>query len=196
MDSTRFALTSVPQSVPVLLNREKRRVVLKAVSAITALAVAFSPLPVFAANPSAPATLPKAPKLDEQAAAALAQATNPRVMMLRLYVADLNRAQAFYQKVFGANLMQRNSDRVWMMMFPGQALPGLVLIKERPEEEQMNGSFIIQVQNISTTLERALANGGSPQGRDYAQRLGAGAGQSTHFFDPDGNLIEALQIRN
>lgn len=161
---------------------------------IAALAVALLPMPVVA-TPSAPATLPNAPKLDERAATALVQTTNPRIMMLRLYVADLNRAQAFYHEVFGANIFQRNSDRVWMMMFPGQTLPGLVLIKERPEETHMNGSFIIQVEDMRSTFEKALANGGSPEGRDYAQQLGAAAGQSTHFFDPDGNLIEVLQIR-
>ena len=166
---------------------------MKVISTIAAIALAVSPLASLAAESLAPATLPGAPELDEKTASELTVMAGPRIMMLRLYVADLDRAEKFYHAVFGANVLQRNTDTVRMMMFPGQSLPGLVLIKS-PEEAQMNGSFIIQVADMDATVEKALANGGEAQGQDYAQQMGAAAGKSSHFYDPDGNLIEALQI--
>lgn len=132
-----------------------------------------------------------------QQAAAPAPATGSRVMMLRVYVADINRAVDFYHEVFGATVLQQMGGTVRITTLPG-GLPGIILIQS-PEEATMNGSWVMQVQDLQGTLARASAHGGrllnthfeAGQGGFAAQ---AAPAQSTHIVDPDGNVIELLQM--
>jgi predicted enzyme related to lactoylglutathione lyase len=117
----------------------------------------------------------------------------PRVIMLRLHVSDLARAEKFYQEVLGATVVQKMGDNVGIMNFPGGVLPGLILIQSR-EEEHMSGSFVIQVPDLEATLASAAANGGKVMTTRFSQDIQKMPAQSRHVFDPDGNDIEVLQI--
>ncbi len=141
--------------------------------------------PALAAPPNPPAPSATAP--------AVAPTANPRIMMLRLYVADIARGERFYREVFGAAAVQKMGERVRIMMLPGNALPGIILIQS-PDEARMNGSFVIQVADVQETLARAAANGGVPMNTRFGQEVEGMPARSSHFTDPDGNIVEVLQI--
>lgn len=122
-----------------------------------------------------------------------APVASPRVVMLRLYVNDIARAETFYHQVFGANVVQKMGDKVRIMMFPGGAMPGVILIQS-PEVATMHGSFVIQVPDMKALLAKAAANGGTLKNTHFEQQMAGMPAQSSHFSDPDGNLIEVLQI--
>lgn len=144
--------------------------------------------PALAAPPNPPASPgPSA------TAPAVAPTANPRIMMLRLYVADIARGESFYREVFGAAAVQKMGERVRIMMLPGNALPGIILIQS-PDEARMNGSFVIQVADVQETLARAAANGGVPMNTRFGQEVEGMPARSSHFTDPDGNIVEVLQI--
>ena len=117
----------------------------------------------------------------------------PKIMMLRIYVADLARAQKFYHAVLGANLVQKMGDKVGILIFPGGSMPGIILIQS-PEEATMNGSFVIQVPDLEATLAKAAANGGEVKTRRFTQDVERMPAESRHVIDPDGNDIEIMQI--
>lgn len=125
--------------------------------------------------------------------ASIAPVATPRVIMLRLYVSDLERGKKFYHDVFGATEVQKMGPNVSIMNFPGGALPGIIMIKS-PDEARMNGSFVIQVPDMEAALARAAANGGKPETRRFSQNVENMPAQSRHLIDPDGNDIEVLQI--
>jgi hypothetical protein len=70
--------------------------------------------------------------------------------------------------------------------------PGLVLLKKGPHDKKQ-GSFIIQVLNLSAAEAQAIANGAKEQ-RKFAGNPGGQAAQSIDFLDPWGNQVEILQI--
>lgn len=117
----------------------------------------------------------------------------PRVLMLRLYVSDLERGEKFYHEVFGTTVVQKMGDNVRIMNFPGGVLPGIIMIKSE-DEVRMNGSFVIQVPDVQATLDRAAANGGVLHNTKFSEELKGMPARSSHFTDPDGNIIEVLQI--
>ncbi len=123
---------------------------------------------------------------------ALADAAPPdgSILMVKLPVGDDEAAQEFYGTVFGVTLAMEMGERVRIVMFPGGG-PGLVLIPEDPENER-NGSFIVQVSNMQSTLARAVANGATLE-QSFEGEQGGGA-QSTNIIDPWGNQIEVLQL--
>ena len=123
---------------------------------------------------------------------ALADAAPPdgSILMVKLPVGDDEAAQEFYSTVFGVTLAMEMGDRVRIVSFPGGG-PGLVLIPEDPANER-NGSFIVQVTNMESTLARAVANGATLE-QSFQGEQGGGA-QSTNIIDPWGNQIEVLQL--
>jgi predicted enzyme related to lactoylglutathione lyase len=108
----------------------------------------------------AAATARAAPPVPSAAPSSVGPVANPRVIMLRLYVADIARGEKFYHEVLGTNVVQKMGDKVRIMMFPGGAIPGIILIQS-PDQARMNGSFVIQVPDVQATLARAAANGGT-----------------------------------
>ena len=124
---------------------------------------------------------------------AAAPVASLRVIMLRLYVGDIARGEKFYHEVLGANVLQKMGDNVRIMMFPGGAMPGIILIQS-PDEARKNGSFVIQVPDVQATLQRAAANGGVLMNTRFAQQIEGMPARSSHFTDPDGNIVEVLQI--
>ena len=129
----------------------------------------------------------------QPAAQPVGPVASARVIMLRLFVADLARAEKFYHEVFGTTVLQKMGDNVRIMNFPGGTLPGIILIKS-PDEVRMNGSFVMQVADVQDTLARAAANGGTLMNTRFSQQVEGMPAQSSHFTDPDGNIIEVLQI--
>lgn len=117
-------------------------------------------------------------------------------MMLRVYVSDAARAAEFYGEVFGAvgsNAMGGNGGgNVRIMTLPG-GLPGLILIQSE-QEETMNGSWVMQVPDLQGTLERAAAHGATLMNTNFDAEAGGMPSRSSHFVDPDGNIIEVLQM--
>lgn len=136
------------------------------------------------------ATLASGTAFAQQAPVPVASA---RVIMLRLYVADLDRGEKFYHEVFGTNVVQKMGDNVRIMVFPGAVMPGIIMIKS-PEEATMNGSFVMQVPDLKATLDRAAANGGKLMNTHFADKVEGMPAQSSHLVDPDGNVIEVLQM--
>lgn len=122
-----------------------------------------------------------------------AAASNPHIIMLRWFVADLARATKFYQSVFGMIPVQKMGDKVNIMVFPGGSMPGLILIQS-PEEKEMNGSFVIQVADVKATLAKAEAAGGKLMNTHFAQKIAGMPASSSHFVDPDGNVVEVMQM--
>ena len=114
-------------------------------------------------------------------------------MMLRLYVSDLARGERFYHEVFGTAVVKKVMTNVHILIFPRGALPGIIMI-ESPQVATMHGSFVIQVPDVKATLDLALANGGTLKNTHFEQAIAGMEAQSSHLFDPDGNLIEVLQI--
>jgi len=113
--------------------------------------------------------------------------------MLRIYVSDVARSEKFYHEVLGANVMQKMGEAVRIMMFSGGAMPGIILIQS-PEVATMHGSFVVQVPDLQGTLSRAAANGGTLKNTSFSQQMAGVPARSSHFADPDGNLIEVLQV--
>ena len=117
----------------------------------------------------------------------------PRILMLRLYVSDLERGEKFYREVFGTTVVQKMGENVRIMNFPGGVLPGIIMIKS-PDEARMNGSFLVQVPDVQATLDRAAANGGVLHNTRFSEEVQGMPARSSHFTDPDGNIIEVLQV--
>jgi len=151
---------------------------LAAAAMLTAVGAEAEPAPAASA---APAATPVGP------------VTSARVIMLRLYVADLARGEKFYHEVFGTSVMEKLGDNVMILNFPGGALPGIIMIKSA-DEARMNGSFVMQVPDVQATLARAAANGGILMNTRFAQQVEGMPARSSHFTDPDGNIVEVLQI--
>lgn len=122
-----------------------------------------------------------------------APVSSPQIVMLRFFVSDIERAEKFYRAVFGMMTVQKMGETVRIMIFPGGATPGIILIQSL-EEATMNGSFIIQVPDLQATLATAAVNGGTLQNTNFEQNMAGMAAKSSHFADPDGNVIEVLQI--
>lgn len=127
------------------------------------------------------------------APAPVAPVATARIMMLRWFTGDIARAEAFYRIVFGMTTVQRMGDNVRIMVFPGGVTPGLILIQSN-DPNRLRGSFIVQVADVQATLATAAANGGKLLNTKFGQDILGQRASSSHFEDPDGNVIEVLQI--
>lgn len=149
-----------------------------------------------------------------------APVTGAKVLMLRTMVSDLDRGVKFYQAVFGMTAVAMPGfggprpgaapapapgaapgaaparpagpggagGGIRILNFPGGS-PGMIMIKGSGGPDMMRGSYVIQVPDIAAALAAAEANGGKVQ----TTRFTAGAAQSRHVFDPDGNDLEIMQ---
>jgi predicted enzyme related to lactoylglutathione lyase len=114
------------------------------------------------------------------------------IMMIRMPVSDLERADKFYHAVFGTTVVQKMGEKIRMIMFPG-GMPGIILIQSAGPIA-IHNSFVVQVPDLKEALERAAANGGTLQNTHFAQQEAGMPAQSSHFTDPEGNTIEVLQM--
>jgi predicted enzyme related to lactoylglutathione lyase len=165
-----------------------------------------------------PAGTPNRPNVvDMSGAPAAAAVTGAKVLMLRTFVSDLDRSSKFYNEVFGMTTVSLppfagrqgaapgaaspqagaraqaapaslTGGGIRILNFPGGS-PGMILIKGSGGPDMLRGSYIIQVPDLAAALAAAEANGGKVQ----ATRFVAGAQESRHVLDPDGNDLEILQ---
>jgi predicted enzyme related to lactoylglutathione lyase len=119
--------------------------------------------------------------------------SSARVVMLKIFVSDLDRGEKFYHEVFGTTAVQRMGDNVRILVFPGGATPGIIMIRS-PDAASNHSSFVMQVSDYRVALDRAAANGGKLLNTRFAQEVGGLPARSSHFLDPDGNNVEVLQI--
>jgi predicted enzyme related to lactoylglutathione lyase len=119
-------------------------------------------------------------------------AATGKILMVKLYVGSLDAGEKFYGTVFGAKVAITLGDTAHVVTFPDGG-PGLVLLKKRPSDKKKQGSFIIQVPNLSAAQTLAIANGAKEQ-RKFAGSPGGQAAKSIDLLDPWGNQVEILQI--
>lgn len=116
-----------------------------------------------------------------------------RVMMLRWFTSDVLRAEKFYQTVFGMTTVQKMGEKVRILMFPGGTLPGMILVQS-DAPNRLKGSFVAQVTDVNATLAAAAANGATLMNTRFGQEIQGQQARSSHFEDPDGNVVEVLQL--
>lgn len=179
-----------------------------------AIVLAASALAASTAVAAQPAGTPRAPgnTVNMDGAPMAAPVSGAKVLMLRTMVSDLDRGVKFYQAVFGMTAVSMPSfggprpgappgaaparpagpggpgGGIRILNFPGGS-PGMIMIKGSGGPDMMRGSYVIQVPDIAAALAAAEANGGKVQ----ATRFTAGAAQSRHVLDPDGNDLEIMQ---
>lgn len=184
----------------------------------TALILAASALLASTAAVAQTAGTPRASgnTVNMDGAPAAAPVTGAKVLMLRTMVSDLDRGVKFYQAVFGMTAVSMPGfggprpaaapgaaptaaparptgpggpgGGIRILNFPGGS-PGMIMIKGSGGPDMMRGSYVIQVPDIAAALAAAEANGGKVQ----TTRFTAGAAQSRHVLDPDGNDLEIMQ---
>lgn len=113
--------------------------------------------------------------------------------MLRWFTADIVRAEKFYQAVLGMTTVQRMGENVRIMMFPGGTMPGMILVQSS-DPKRLRGSFVAQVSDVKAILAIAAANGAKLLNTHFSQSIEGQQASSSHFEDPDGNVIELLQF--
>lgn len=145
------------------------------------------------AEPGPASSMPAPAKAASANPAPPTPVSSARVIMLKLMVSDLDRSERFYHEVFGTTAVQRMGDNVRILVFPGGATPGIIMIKSANADHE-HSSFVMQVPDYRAALDRAAANGGRLLNTRFAQDLGGMAVRSSHFLDPDGNNVEVLQI--
>jgi predicted enzyme related to lactoylglutathione lyase len=113
------------------------------------------------------------------------------ILMIKLYVGNIPRAEKFYGALFGAKPAVKIGKGAEIVTFPKG--PGLALLQKRPADKNKVGGFIIQVPSLSATRALAVANGAKVQGK-YAGSPASQAAQSIDLLDPWGNNVEILQL--
>ena len=117
-------------------------------------------------------------------------AASGSILMLKVQVGDLNKAEDFYHTVFGATSAAEMGANVHIMTFP-QGGPGLVLL--HGDDKSKQGAFIMKVADLQATKNLAVANGATEQGT-FAGSPGGQAAKSIDLLDPWGNNVEILQL--
>lgn len=127
--------------------------------------------------------------------AALAQTTpapggeRPRIMIVRVFTTDIDRAEHFYRTVFGWNAPQAFGADNKMFGAPSPTAPSLLLV--RATEARANPFLAIAVNDTAAIMAAVEANGGTVQRPASSQGHGMPIGFIT---DPDGTTIELIQI--
>jgi uncharacterized protein len=119
----------------------------------------------------------------------VAEKMNP-VNWFEIPVRDLNRAQTFYEDVFGVRLTRNDMGPMHMAWFPmSQDAPGATgsLVQAEDYEPSLKGSTVyFTVESIETTLARAEEQGGTV----LNPKTSIGEyGYIAHVRDPEGNRI-------
>lgn len=114
---------------------------------------------------------------------------NP-VVYFEIPVTDMERALQFYTAVFGFAFERTNIDDNEMALFPlNDAHPGITggLAKGEIYKPTHNGTLVyFHSDNISQTLERAVAAGGKVL---YPKTSNGSLGYVAEFEDSEGNRI-------
>src|SRR5262245_34557146 len=115
---------------------------LLAVPLLAAVSVGSAISPAAAAKTS-PTTLPIAtvPSASTSGSTDGAAPTG-KILMVKLYVGDLEAAERFYGAVFGAKLALKVGENAHIVTFPDGG-PGLVLLKKGANDKKKEGAFIV-----------------------------------------------------
>jgi predicted enzyme related to lactoylglutathione lyase len=113
------------------------------------------------------------------------------ILMIKLNVGDVEKAQSFYGTVFGATSAAAMGGGIHILTFP-KGGPGLVLLPSGKDGEK-RGAFIMKVPNLQASKTLALANGATEQGT-FTGNPGGQSATSVDLLDPWGNQIEILQL--
>jgi predicted enzyme related to lactoylglutathione lyase len=112
----------------------------------------------------------------------------PRLMLVRVYVTDLDRSENFYRTVFGFSAAQAFGPDNRMFGPPSATTPSIVLA--RVAQPRGNGSFALAVNDAAAVMKAAVAAGGAiVQQAQQAHGLPIGL-----ITDPDGATIEVIQL--
>src|SRR5262249_32089512 len=115
--------------------------------------------------------------------------TNP-VGWFEIYVQDMDRAKAFYEKMFGATLMRLENSGVELWAFPmDREKSGCAgaLVKMQGKDSGIGGTIIyFPVPECGAAATQAVANGGRIQ--NEKKPIGE-HGFIAHVLDTEGNLI-------
>ena len=117
--------------------------------------------------------------------------SNPNpVGWFEIYVQDMDRAKAFYEKTFDAVLERIESSGVEMQAFPMKhESPGCAgaLVKMSGKDSGAGGTIVyFPGEDCAAMAERAVTNGGTIQ----TQKKAIGEhGFIAHVVDTEGNLI-------
>ena len=117
-----------------------------------------------------------------------------RVVWFEIYVADLDRAQKFYEAAFDISLNRQEMQGIPMAWFPmGESKDGLepgapgTLIQMDGISPSKDGSVVyLHVADIDATLAKIEAAGG----KTLAPKMDIGKhGSVAHFEDTEGNRV-------
>jgi predicted enzyme related to lactoylglutathione lyase len=114
---------------------------------------------------------------------------NP-VGWFEIYVQDMHRAKAFYEKTFGATLQKLESPEVELWAFPmvpeGSGCTG-ALVKMPGKDSGVGGTIVyFPSDDCAAVAEAAVRNGGRIQN---AKKSIGPYGFIAHVVDTEGNLI-------
>src|SRR4051794_30562192 len=112
---------------------------------------------------------------------------------IQLAVRDVSRAVAFYQTVFGMEVMPRGSDETIVFLRTPGAADTLTLIKAEPDERPGAGGGMHHIgfrlkdtQQVDAAIEAVVAAGGALVERgEHAPGVGF-----AYVTDPDGYVLE------
>ncbi len=158
---------------------------------LVALVVAAVGVPSGAATTATPTTLPIGTAPSTQPGGTPDPAATGTILMIKLPVGSVPRAEKFYGAVFGAKPgISVGSARI--VTFPDGG-PGLVLLKRNTKDKGRTGAFIIKVPDLDASVRLAVANGAKKQAA-FAGTPNSQAARSVDLLDPWGNQVEILQI--
>jgi catechol 2,3-dioxygenase-like lactoylglutathione lyase family enzyme len=115
-----------------------------------------------------------------------------RLLLVRIFVRDFERAVRFYTETLGMKLSHRSDELGWAQLATGGA--ELALERDRGEgedghDEDLVGRFVgisLAVENIMETYETLRARGVEFLRPPAKMPWG---GVLAHFRDPDGNVL-------
>lgn len=112
-----------------------------------------------------------------------------KICYIELPAVDIARSADFYGRTFGWNIRQRGDGNTAFDDAVGEVSGSWVL--GRPPASAPGLMVYIMVDNVTTTLEKIVENGGK-----IVQPVGADAPEITaRFSDPAGNVIGLYQER-
>jgi predicted enzyme related to lactoylglutathione lyase len=112
---------------------------------------------------------------------------NGKICYIEMPTTDVSRSADFYQKVFGWNIRTRSDGSIAFDDAAGEVSGSWVL--GRPPSTTPGLLVYIMVDNVASTMESVVANGG-----EIVQPIGGDAPEITaRFRDPGGNVIGLYQ---
>jgi predicted enzyme related to lactoylglutathione lyase len=113
----------------------------------------------------------------------------PRVPLVRVFVADLDKSENFYRTVFGLAAAEHHGERERVFVMPDPTSARIVL--NMADKPRGNGSFALAITDVDAAMRRAVALGGKIE--RPAQSVPALKVTIGIINDLDGAQIELIQ---